>query len=79
MKELWEKMEDWYGTKWTGQFGPFADDKGPTRAVRNWAEALYAVTPNRLLRGLRLCTERDNPFPPTLPEFLKLCAKREWE
>ena len=48
--------------------------------VNTWAQALSRITPIRLHRGMNKCIhERQSPFPPTLPEFVQLCAKEPWE
>lgn len=81
MFQLWSLMMDFYGKKWTDQFGDFYDADGNVRStVNTWAQALSRIPPNRLERGILKCTqERTSPFPPTLPEFYQLCGKESWE
>ena len=80
MAALWQTLGDFYGTKWGEAFGSFFDAKGQiSHTVVTWSEALYEVTPERLRRGLNACLERDSPWPPTLPEFMKLCERKPWE
>lgn len=76
---LWETLSSIYGKKFTDQFGDFFDANGITKTVRIWSQSLAAIEPGRLERGLRACLERDSPWPPTLPEFIHLCAKKPWE
>jgi hypothetical protein len=80
MAALWKTLGDMYGTKWREAFGSFFTQTGEiSRTVVTWSEALYEVTPERLRRGLNACLERDSPWPPTLPEFMKLCERKPWE
>lgn len=67
-------MQDIYGHKWISAFGE-SDIDG------TWSIALGDLTPEELGRGLRACVERDDPWPPSLPEFRRLCRppKRENE
>lgn len=77
---LWSALSSIYGKKFTDQFGEFCDENGVvTSTVRIWSQALSGIAPLRLERGLRTCLERDSPWPPTLPEFIHLCAKKPWE
>jgi hypothetical protein len=76
---LWAALTSMYGKKFTDQFGEFCDDHGITPTVRIWSQSLSGIEPLRLERGLRACLERDSPWPPTLPEFIHLCAKKPWE
>ena len=74
-------MSNLYGHKWIEQFGRFYDEEGNiATTVNTWAQALSRITPIRLHRGMNKCIhERQSPFPPTLPEFVQLCAKEPWE
>jgi hypothetical protein len=77
---LWAALTSMYGKKFTDQFGEFCDANGvTTNTVRIWSQSLSGIEPLRLERGLRACLERDSPWPPTLPEFIHLCAKKPWE
>ena len=67
IERIFERMSCFYGTK-------FADawrgvDDVTVKAV--WAESLAGYTGEEIKRGLDACLTRD--WPPTLPEFLKLC------
>lgn len=77
---LWAALTSMYGKKFTDQFGEFCNANGvTTNTVRIWSQSLSGIEPLRLERGLRACLERDSPWPPTLPEFVHLCAKKPWE
>lgn len=63
---LWSKMTRIYGHKWLSNFG--------SRDDGTWLEGLRGLLPEELARGLRACLTRVDPWPPTLPEFRRLCA-----
>ena len=54
-----------YGHKWTSSFGE-ADDG-------TWLQGLQGLHPPQLAVGLRRCLDREDPWPPNLPEFRRLC------
>ena len=67
VESLFKKMAFTYGVK-------FADAwRGidPDGVKRSWAEALGVLSSDELVRGVNALVTRD--WPPTLPEFLKLC------
>lgn len=65
IERLWEKMTAMYGHKWTSAHG--VGDDG------TWGRVLGGVSPEQLAEGLERCVERDDNWPPTAPEFRKLC------
>ena len=81
MAELWISMASIYGKKWIDQYGEFVYNNSDkvSSVVTIWAEALADVEISRLERALRMCLSRECPFPPTLPEFKAMCARRPWE
>lgn len=81
MFRIWEFMINQYGRKWPEQFGEFYDPDGNiTATVHHWAQALSRIPLNRIERAMTKCfQERESPFPPTLPEFYKLCEREPWE
>ena len=81
MAELWSTLISIYGKKWLDQYGDFIypHDNKLSPTVNVWAEALSDVDLPRLARALRMCLDRECPFPPTLPEFKAMCARRPWE
>lgn len=74
---LWERMKSLYGSRWEIEYGPAlrADDELSTIAGY-WADALEDLPNNRIGAGIRACIDRDNPSPPSMPEFLRLCGYR---
>lgn len=58
-------MSSIYGHKWVSAYGP--QDDG------TWAVGLSGYTPEQIGRGLRACLDRNDPWPPSLPEFRALC------
>jgi len=44
-----------------------------TDTAQTWASALRDVTGQQLADGLRACLDRQDTWPPTLPEFKQLC------
>lgn len=69
MRTLWERMTEIYGHKWTSAYGEDAE-KG---AGLTWAKGLMEVTPRQLAAGLSGAIASSDPWPPTLPEFRRLC------
>lgn len=81
MAEFWITMISLYGKKWVDQYGDFINpaNKKISEIVMVWAEALADVDILRIERALRNCLSRESPFPPTLPEFKAMCARKPWE
>ena len=69
MAQLWEKLSRIYGHRWTSGFGE-ADDG-------TWLTGLRDLLPEELAAGLRACIRREDDWPPTLPEFRRLCLGYE--
>lgn len=71
IERLFQRFEDYYGAKWAAQYGDFPRD----RVKRTWAEELggFADKPEAIASALE--SQKTNPFPPTLPEFLMLCRE----
>lgn len=67
IESLFEKMAFTYGTKFADQWRGIDTDG----IKRHWAEKLGALTNQELAHGVLKLETRD--WPPTLPEFLKLC------
>jgi hypothetical protein len=63
---IWERMASVYGHKWTSQYGERVD---PT-----WRQAFKSVPVDRLKKALARCVHRDDPWPPSLTEFMALTA-----
>lgn len=69
IEKLFQKFEDFYGSKWADQFGAFPRE----RVKATWAEELagFAAIPDAIKAALD--AQKASMFPPTLPEFLQLC------
>lgn len=71
---LWERMSHIYGHKWSSSMGESAIANGALSDVaQTWATGLNGVTGEQLAAGLHACINRNEPWPPTLPEFRALC------
>lgn len=71
---LWERMSHIYGHKWTSTYGESAVIGSElTDTAKTWASALREITGQQIADGLRACLEREDTWPPTLPEFKQLC------
>ncbi len=66
MAQLWTKMTQFYGHKFTSSFGDHDVDGV-------WLRALNGLTPKDLANGLAACSDRPDPWPPSAPEFKHLC------
>ncbi|MHB0820110.1 hypothetical protein ACYCFK_17770 [Stutzerimonas stutzeri] len=67
MEELWIKMAGLYGHKWASSFGADVDPDGI------WAIALAGLQSNQISHGLASVVRMGNEWPPSAPEFRKLC------
>jgi hypothetical protein len=61
-------MQAVYGHRWTVSFHGIEET-----AMREWAMALADMTPEQIRRGL---DSLNSDWPPTLPEFKRLCMGR---
>jgi hypothetical protein len=74
MNLIWRKMTDYYADKWTSKYGE--DPAGGP--AETWAEELYGKNYKQVRAAISAClTRKDAAFPPTLPEFIRLCGKGE--
>lgn len=62
-------MASMYGHKWTGGYGD-------SDANNIWFATLRDLTPDQLKIGLVNCTNSDNAWPPSAPEFKSMCKPR---
>jgi len=69
ISSLFDRLEAAYGSKWSNMWGNtnLADVKSL------WAEKLAGFSDNPKAMAYALNALDEHPFPPTLPEFLKLC------
>lgn len=62
---LWEKMTRIYGRKWSS----IAESDDGT-----WLQGLRGITPENLSKGLGGIINSGNAWPPSLPEFKRMCV-----
>ena len=65
---LFLKLQSIYGHRWTVSFQGIEE-----MAMREWAIGLADMTPEAIRRGI---DNLNGEWPPTLPEFKKLCTGR---
>ena len=77
MERLWSRMTALYGSRWGIEYGPALRGDGTLAPIAgHWADALDGLESDRIAAGIRACVDRDNPSPPSMPEFLRLCGYR---
>lgn len=75
MGQLWERMAEMYGHRWTSSYG--TEDANGT-----WRKGLAGLTPQQIGAGLVACLKRrprdgEDDWPPTLNEFRAMCLPRK--
>ena len=65
---LWKKMRHIFGQTWVEQYGDFGGEASET-----WREGLSELTGERLKNGVDQARKWENPWPPNLGQFTKLC------
>lgn len=73
---VWQLMGSMYGHRWTSSFGDTVD---PDRV---WAATLAGLDEVQVRHGMRQCAELGLEWPPSAPEFRKLCLGQSdvsWE
>jgi len=74
MTNLWERFTHIYGHKFASAYGESATDgNNLTEAARTWSSGLRGLTGEQIANGLRECINCGASWPPTLPEFVKMC------
>jgi hypothetical protein len=68
LDNLWLKMTEMYGHRWTGSFGVSADQS------HAWAATLGGLTGAQIANGLAALVARGDEWPPSAPDFRNLCA-----
>jgi len=68
IERIFLRMTGMYG----GRFLDMWKDVDPAVVKQTWAEGLAGYSGTEIQRGLEACKQRAN-FPPTLPEFCKMC------
>lgn len=73
---LWSRFSHLYGHRWESTYGPALNDRDEMQPIAaTWAKALAGFGPEDLARGLHGCLDREDGWPPTLPEFRALCRE----
>lgn len=63
-----------YGHKFASAYGESAiEGNDITEAARTWSSGLRGLTGEQIAQGLRECINCGASWPPTLPEFVKMC------
>lgn len=70
VKRIFQRLGAMYGERFHKQWGDIPGEE----VVQVWAEELAGFTAEEIATGLNACKLRE--WPPTLPEFLRLC--RPW-
>jgi hypothetical protein len=73
---LWSRFSHLYGNRFEVSYGPALTETGELQPVAaTWAKALAGFTGDDLARGLHGCLDRNDGWPPSLPEFRALCRE----
>lgn len=70
VERLFTRLQAMYGNRLSVAWG----DADPEDVKRVWGQALGAITPRELSRGIEGCMQLD--WPPSLPEFVRLCTAK---
>ena len=65
---VWQLMSSLYGHKWVSSYGAEVD---PDHV---WAATLYGLAESQIRYGMRQCVDQALDWPPSAPEFRKLCT-----
>lgn len=68
VETVWQLMGSMYGHRWTSSFGDSVD---PDRV---WAATLAGLNEAQVRYGMRQCVAQGHEWPPSAPEFRKLCT-----
>jgi hypothetical protein len=69
MRQLWLRMTEIYGHKWTSAYGEDAE----SGAGETWAIGLSGLDARDINTGLSAAITSNDPWPPTLPQFRAMC------
>ena len=68
VETVWQLMGSLYGHKWVSSYGAEVD---PDHV---WSATLYGLTEPQIRHGMRQCVDQALDWPPSAPEFRKLCT-----
>ena len=71
MVTLWQRMREIFGNVWELNYGNA--DQG---SIDTWTAGLAEYSENQIRLGVEQCRLWNNPFPPNLGQFAKLCLTR---
>jgi len=69
IKDIWLSMSAIYGNRWISGYGAQPN----TLAVQWWSEGLKGINENQIKTAIQACLKLDDEWPPSLPQFRKLC------
>ena len=73
IRTLWLRMIALYGHKWSSAHGDQPEDG----SGKTWQHGLRGINASEIGDGLQACLAREDDWPPTLPEFLRLCRPKD--
>jgi hypothetical protein len=74
MAHIWKRMLSIYGHKWASHLGVASDANGLlSDAAKTWQQGLSGVTIDQVKTGFDTLILKNHDWPPSLPEFRKLC------
>lgn len=83
ISNLFERMTHIYGRKFSTEYGESATEEDPfssrlklTPTAETWSLGLRNYTGEQIANGLSHCFDSGESWPPTLPEFVKLCKMK---
>lgn len=77
MSKIWVRMASIYGYKWTTHLGVASDAEGRlTESAKTWQKGLVGLTMDNLKAGFDALVLQNISWPPSLPEFRKLCLAK---
>jgi len=69
IKGIWLAMNSIYGHRWNSSYGLTPN----TLHIDIWQQGLEGLDENQIRTGLRACYKLTDEWPPSLPQFRKLC------
>jgi hypothetical protein len=78
MAHIWKRMLAIYGHKWASHLGEAANDDGTlSDSAKTWQKGLVGMTLDNLKNGFDALVMHNLEWPPSLPEFRKLCSSKQ--
>lgn len=68
MDRLWTRMAAIYGHRWNSSYGMIGES-----GYETWRAGLGDLTPSQVRKAVGACVQRNDGWPPTLPEFRAMC------